>query len=133
MYEEGQGVQQNYEEAIKWYSFAAKKGLSGAQSKLGLMYQSGKGVIQDFKEAVRLYRQSAKQGNTLGQKYLGVMYVLGQGVPKDYVLAHMWFSISGSNGNQNALNSMRLLEEKMSQSQINKAQEMVKKWELSEK
>ena len=128
MYEEGQGVQQNFEEAIEWYGLAAKQGLSGAQSKLGLMYQTGKGVIQNYKEAVRLYRESAEQGNVIGQKYLGVMYVLGQGVSKDYVLAHMWFSISGSNGNQKALKNMRLLEKEMSPSQVEKAQKMTRKW-----
>ncbi len=67
MYENGQGVQQDYEEAIKWYRLGAKQGLAGAQSNLGLMYESGKGIMQDHKEAVRLYRQSAEQGNVLAK------------------------------------------------------------------
>ena len=128
MYENGQGVQQDYEEAIKWYRLGAKQGLAGAQSNLGLMYESGKGIMQDHKEAVRLYRQSAEQGNVLAQKYLGVMYVLGQGVPQDYVLAHMWFSLSGSNGYKDGVKNKNLVEKKMTPSQIERAQDMAINW-----
>jgi TPR repeat protein len=34
MYEKGEGVQQNYSEALKWYKKAADQGHAGAQSKL---------------------------------------------------------------------------------------------------
>jgi uncharacterized protein len=128
MYEEGQGVIQNNEEAIKWYRIAVEQGLAGAQSKLGLMYENGKGVMQDYNEAVRLYRQSANQGNVLGQKYLGVMYVLGQGVSKNYEEAHMWFNLCGSQGYKQCLRENNILEKIMTPSQIEKAQDMARNW-----
>jgi TPR repeat protein len=133
MYEEGQGVKQNYEEAIKWYRLAAKQGLAGAQSKLGFIYESGNGIMQDYKEAVKFYRQSAKQGNVLGQKYLGVMYALGRGVSKDYIFAHMWWNICGYNGDKDCVKHINLLENKMSQIQNEKAQEMTRNWEPTKK
>jgi uncharacterized protein len=56
------------------------------------------------------------------------MYVLGKGVSKDYILAHMWFSLAGSKGNENALKSMQILEKEMTLSQIEKARETAKNW-----
>ena len=37
-------VQQNYEEAVKWYRLSAEQGYSYAQNNLGLMYENGEGV-----------------------------------------------------------------------------------------
>ena len=52
MYENGQGVPQNYAEALKWHQLAAEQGNAGAQYNLGLMYSSGQqGVPQDFLRA----------------------------------------------------------------------------------
>ena len=38
MYDEGQGVPQDYAEAVKWYRMAADQGNADAQSNLGFMY-----------------------------------------------------------------------------------------------
>ena len=46
MYHTGQGVVQDYREAVKWYRKAAERGFARAQSNLGLMYANGEGVIQ---------------------------------------------------------------------------------------
>ena len=48
MYEDGQGVPQNYAEAVKWYRLAADQGNARAQSNLGFMYEKGQGVPQNF-------------------------------------------------------------------------------------
>lgn len=47
MYAEGQGVQQDDAEAVKWYQLAAKQGHAIAQAYLGLSYAQGKGAQQD--------------------------------------------------------------------------------------
>ena len=52
MYDEGQGVLQDYKEAVKWYRLAAEQGYSKAQYNLGLMYYKGLGVPQDWEEVV---------------------------------------------------------------------------------
>lgn len=38
LYKEGQGVEQNYKEAMKWYQKAAEQGTSDAQHAIGGMY-----------------------------------------------------------------------------------------------
>ena len=48
MYEKGQGVRQDYAEAVKWYRQAAEQGYVKAQYNLGARYFTGRGVHQDF-------------------------------------------------------------------------------------
>ena len=55
MYYRGQGVPQDYQEALKWYRKAAEQGDAQAQSNLGLMYDKGQGVPQDFVRAHMWY------------------------------------------------------------------------------
>jgi TPR repeat protein len=62
MYENGQGVIQNYIEAVKWYQLAADQGFAGAQIRLGVMYGRGQGVTRDFRKAVKCCKLAVKQG-----------------------------------------------------------------------
>ena len=48
LYQNGQGVQQNYNEAAKWFRMAAEQGNAYAQSKLGVLYFKGKGVSKNY-------------------------------------------------------------------------------------
>lgn len=91
MYEDGQGVPQNYVQAVAWYRKAAVHGSVLAQVSLGWMYQNGHGVPQDYFQALAWYRKAAAQGNADAQYNLGVMYANGQGVPQDYAQAVAWW------------------------------------------
>ena len=51
MYQEGQGVPQDYAEAVRWYRKSAEQGDVKGQSALGLMYERGQGVAQDYVRA----------------------------------------------------------------------------------
>ena len=53
LYENGQGVPQNYGEAVKWYRKAAEQGYADAQKNLGVMYADGAGVPQNYGQAAR--------------------------------------------------------------------------------
>ena len=48
MYAQGQGVPQDYGEAVKWFGRAAAQGVPQAQFELGMLYARGFGVPQDF-------------------------------------------------------------------------------------
>ena len=74
----GQGVPQDYAEAVNWYRKAADQGNADAQSNLGWMYCTGRGVPQDDAEAVSWYRKAADQGNAAAQSNLGWMYANGR-------------------------------------------------------
>ena len=96
MYDNGQGVPQDYAEAARWFRLAADQGVASAQFNLGVMYDDGRGVPQDDVQAVRWYRLAADQGDARAQNELGFMYTLGEGVPQDYVQAHMWLNLAAS-------------------------------------
>jgi len=61
MYKHSQGVQQDHDEAARWYRLAGEQGNVNAQNNLGTMYADGQGVKKDDAEAVRWYRMTAEQ------------------------------------------------------------------------
>jgi TPR repeat protein len=127
MYFAGQGVQQDYDTAVKWYTLAAEQGDATAQYNLGLMYRKGKGVPQDYKTAVKWFTLSAKQGDADAQYNLGVMYENGRGILQDYVRAHMWINIASIPGeSKNASKNRDIVAKKMSSSQLEKAQKLAR-------
>lgn len=63
-YAQGEGVPQDYAEAVKWYRLAAEAGHASAQKNLGFLYASGKGLPQDNSEAEKWFRKAAAQGHT---------------------------------------------------------------------
>ena len=100
---------------------------------MGLKYYNGQGVPQDYKEAVKWYRLSAEQGDTLAQGKLGMMYIEGKGVFQDYTLANMWFNLCGSSRDEDCIRIKKILEKRMSPSQIEKAQDMARNWKPTKK
>ena len=98
MYANGQGVEQDFKEAFKWYQKAADQGDADAQYSLGLMYANGDGLEQDYKEAVKWYQKAADQGDADAQYNLGLMYDNGQGVEQDYKEAVKWFRKAAEQG-----------------------------------
>ena len=69
-YANGEGVKQDFAEAVKWFRKAAEQGLAPAQFRLGCLYDDGKGVEKDRQEAIKWWRKAAKQGNADAQKKL---------------------------------------------------------------
>ena len=54
MYENGQGVPQDYDKAVKWYRLAATQGYATAQINLAGMYVNGRAGPQDYNEAMQI-------------------------------------------------------------------------------
>ncbi len=54
IYENAQGVEQNYVEAIRWYRMAADQGMHIAQLSLGRMYAGGRGILKTDPEFQKL-------------------------------------------------------------------------------
>jgi TPR repeat protein/GTP-binding protein EngB required for normal cell division len=103
LYEEGKGIEKNYQEAVLWYELSAKTDKADAPLRLGLLYESGGyGIEKDEKTAVNLYWLAAahsnktavarlialaneQQGNYPEAQYvLGDLYLKGEGVEKNY-------------------------------------------------
>ena len=74
IYREGQIVQKNAAEAIKWYRLAAEQGYDKAQANLGMMlYQ--RGTPQDKADGVKWLQQAARNGNAGAQNTLNQLRV----------------------------------------------------------
>lgn len=88
-YAAGDGVSQNYSEAVKWHRMAAEQNWIDSQFILGYMYARGQGIPQDYVTAAKWYRMAAEQGHARGQSNLAILYVNGAGVPQDYSEAYV--------------------------------------------
>jgi putative methionine-R-sulfoxide reductase with GAF domain len=61
-YATGEGVQQDYATAARWFTLAAKNGYAPAQGMLGAYYWSGRGLHKDLKQAY-FWSVLARDGN----------------------------------------------------------------------
>ena len=109
MYRNGEGVPQDYGEALRWYRLAADQGYAGAQFNIGIMYANGEGVPQDYGEGVRWYRLAADQGFASAQYNLSGMYLNGRGVPQDDGEAVRWHRLAADQGHAGAQHRLSLL------------------------
>lgn len=74
----GYGVEQNYQQAMRWYAKAAEFGHVRAQLKLGEMYYYGIGTEKKPGVAVKWLKQPAEQGYSNAQYLLGLIYSKGE-------------------------------------------------------
>ncbi len=65
LYSNGQGVPQDYAEALKWYRKSAEQGDAAGQAMLGWMYNKGKGIPIDYVEAYAWMNVAAARGGKL--------------------------------------------------------------------
>ena len=63
MYAKGEGVEQDFKEAFKWFQKTADQGNAAAQANLGRMYANGEGVLQDYETAYAWWDIAATNGN----------------------------------------------------------------------
>jgi TPR repeat protein len=126
-YADGEGVPQNYQDAMEWFAKAAANGNDKAQWKLGLGYIKGIGVPHDERKAVVWFKRAANRGDIRAQSALSDVYLSGRGVPRDYVRAYTWASIAtGLRGNDN--DRLRVIGSRMTAVQIEDAHRRISIW-----
>jgi hypothetical protein len=97
LYDYGQGMPQDYSQAVLWFRKSAQQGNAFAQFDLAARYSHGEGgVPKDDAQAALWLRKAAEQGLADAQYILGVSYYLGQGVPQDYGEAYFWLDLSAT-------------------------------------
>jgi S1-C subfamily serine protease len=98
MFDLGQGIPQNFTEALKWYTRAAIQGNAKARNNLGVMYLEGKGTPQNLGAAAKWILISANQGYAKAQMNLGFLFADGNGMPRNSVLALYWLRKAAEQG-----------------------------------
>ncbi len=110
MYDYGQGVPEDNEEAIRWYTLAAEQGQANAQFNLGFMYYLGSGIPEDGAEAARWFKLAAEQEDAYAQYLLGALYDEGgPNLPVDYGEAARWYHRAAEQGETTAQYALGLL------------------------
>lgn len=111
MYLKGDGIEQNYDEALRYLSLAAEVGNTVAQANLAYMYAKGIGVTQDYNKAIEWGMKSAMQGNAESQWSLGGVYERGEGVEQDFNKAVEWYKKAAMQGYAPAQNELGIAYE----------------------
>ena len=83
MYDNGQGVAQDHEEAIKWFRKAAEQSCGLAQLNLGQIYLWGQSRPQDVDEVIKWYRLAAKNGGEEATNAIASLEAIPQGPGSD--------------------------------------------------
>jgi TPR repeat protein len=94
IYENGEGVKADFDEAAKWYRRAADQGHAMAQGNLGLCYKNGDGIEKNLTEAAKWFRAAALAGESSAMFNLGRLHELGDGVEKDSAQAYAYYKVA---------------------------------------
>lgn len=87
----GEGIEQNYDEAVRWYMYAAAQGFAPAQYRLATYYERGRGVARNLKRAQVWYKRAAELGNVKAMHNLAVLSTTIDRENPDYKTALRWF------------------------------------------
>ncbi len=110
LYENGRGVPQNINEAVKWYRKSAKKKYTKALNNLAYLYQNGNGVEKDKRKAEELLKMSAKQGDDVACLNLGILYQTNNEINMEN--AKFWYKKAMNKGNEVAERMYKRIREK---------------------
>lgn len=113
MYENSEGLPQNYAQAMVLYRRAADKGFAPAQCNLGVMYETKAGPDRSYKDAAFWYRKAAEQGDASAQFNLGLIYYIGRGsdIPRGRKTAAAWYTKAAEQGHVVAQYNLGMLNE----------------------
>ncbi len=106
MFDRGESVPRDYQEALRWYVLAAEAGQPDAMNSLGLMHALGHGVSQDLSEAMKWWIKAADSGSITALTNIAITYYTGQGVPQNYPEAAKWFQLAADKGDADAMNTL---------------------------
>jgi TPR repeat protein len=96
MYEFGEGVPANHDEALRWMRRALAT-YSGAAILIAHRYRIADRAPQDFGKAIEWCRLSADAGDIAAQNMLGELYETGAGV-QNFAEAAKWYRIAAEAG-----------------------------------
>jgi len=108
-YMQGQGVERDYEEGIRWLSEAADQNHESAQLYLQLWDNDFEVGQQGDSIGVRWLKEAARALNVDALYRLGFLYESGRGVIANEVEANKWYQLAVSQGHQEAKKRVKLM------------------------
>ncbi|WP_158611819.1 SEL1-like repeat protein [Guyparkeria sp. SCN-R1] len=87
---------------------------------------------QEYRQALQQFGDAAKRGDADAQYMLGRLHAAGNGTTQDFVQAHKWYNLAASRGHRHAAGARDALAERMTSSQIARAQQAARDWRQQE-
>lgn len=110
LYETGQGVPQDSQEALAWYTRSADLGNAKAMLKLAVIHRDGlPGVPPDLSRSTSWLQRAAEHGSIAAMNELGRAYLNGAGVAPNAREAANWFEQAAAGGSVAAEFNLGLL------------------------
>jgi len=133
-YTKGLGVQADWEEAKKWFGFAAAQGYAPAVHGLGLYYFMR--AVQDvdsesFHNALNLFFRAVAQGHTESMAYIGYLYMKEDHPLADRAQAYKWFSLALIQGDLRGATALMKLDKVFVDDEVRQGKQLFKEWLLS--
>jgi uncharacterized protein len=101
MYRDGQGVAQDYTEAVNWFRKAADR-VTHLPNTVSRTCTTPAGAWWRTMRGVKMDRKAAEQGWARAQFNLGSMYENGQGLTQDHTQAVKWYCKAAEQGDVHA-------------------------------
>ncbi len=92
--QKGQGLAQNTQQAIQWYTRAAEQGVAPAQLNLAIMYLRGEGVKPNLQQARVWLEKAAMRGDNRASYTLALL----DEKQKNLVDAYKWYDLAARDG-----------------------------------
>lgn len=100
------------QQAIIWFTMAAKAGYGPAHNMLGRCAHFGWGCDKNLQKAAQHYEMAATLGDEWGRYNLGILTMRGIGMPQNLKQALTLFQTAAQNGHAKSMNILaRFLEE----------------------
>lgn len=93
-YQKGLGMQRDYQQAINWYTTAAKQDIAPAQLNLAMIYIRGEGVQPNAQQARYWLEKAAKLGDNRASYTLAML----DEKEKKLVDAYKWYDLAARDG-----------------------------------
>lgn len=117
LYEQGLGLSQDYAQALRLYTLAAKNGVvDAAFSVANILFVGTETTPRDIEKAVYWYLQAADAGHSGAQFSLGSMFIAGKDVAEDKETGVSWLELAASNHHIEATSLLRRLAEEQQNS-----------------
>jgi localization factor PodJL len=116
VYERGEGVPVNKQQAHRWTEKAAFAGNAKAMHDLGVYMASGLGPALDEAAAFTWFKRAAELGVSDSQFNVALMYLQGRGAEPDTEQAYYWFQVAASAGDQDAAARAAMIERQLGSS-----------------
>ena len=101
-YGNGEGVNVDLKQALRWFQKAAEQKHPRALGAMGMAYLEGRGIPQDTQKAINHIQQAADLGDSKSQVLLASCYAAGRGVPQDMAKAEQMAAQIAAHGTPSA-------------------------------